>query len=401
MVNTDTTLAPAPTPETLPLAPLPRSSIMDKQALRFRVDPDKIQIATSDLPDRDREALRWFAQHCRNRNFAPEDINGKLLRRPDGDGFYSWTSIYHTLVGNRNRDGASIENIVASILSYKQLVEDRDGLVSSGFIETRLARVIFRVCRRARARQKFTMIFGDSQIGKTTALEEYARQNNHGSTVFTDMPEAPTLATFLVEFGMALGFLNAELMSVRTLKRRIFDSVDGGMLLIFDNVHRALKGREDVRAAIFEFLQRLYDKKRCGIVLSMTNEGRDLLKKGNASKRLEQIWRRRITPLQLPAVPPLDDLALFAQAYALEAADSSRVTVKMTVLDEHGNEQEKRFTESPLDLQTRVIKDDGLGVWKTLLEEAHDMAAEAGRKITWGAVLKAYCRDQADTQELL
>lgn len=361
-------------------------------AVKFRIPGDTVAAAVKDLPDEQRTTIKWFAGYCRNRNLGNDEL-GTLLKKENGT-FYSYASIYALLTGRRMDQGVSIDPLVASIDAFRRQVEGVNRVGESGFLHTRLAAAIWDRCDRARLRKKIAFIFGDSQIGKTTALQEYTRTHNHGETIYLEAPSGGSITSFLQKLCAKLAV--PQVHRSGELRDRIMDCFDPKMLLIVDEAHRLLHAAKGIHA--LDFLRELYNTAGCGIVLSMTDEGRDLFRKGVYAKRLEQLWRRRLSPLQLPRTVPADDLALFAAAYDLDPATEDEVAVRIPYLDEHGNSRDKTYREAPLALQARAVAAEGLGVWLTILQDAKDMARAQKRPITWAAVLKAYCVSQADAE---
>ena len=147
-----------------------------------------------------------------------------------------------------------------------------------------------------------------------------------------------------------------------------------------------------------DFIRQLYNQAQCGIVISMTNEGKKALLSGTFAGELKQIWKRRIQPLQLPDIPPQDDLDLFSAAYGLEPASDTSITIEVELTNSEGRSRKKTYTDTSLELQTKVITSEGLGVWIMILQDASDIAQELNREITWGAVIKAYCNAQAEAE---
>ncbi len=361
-------------------------------ALKFRIPGDQVAAACKELPDEQRAAIKWFAGYCRNRNLDKEQISA-LLKKKNGD-FYGWDSIYQLLTGKRAEQGVNIEPIITSIDAFRRQVEAGSRIGDGGFIETRLSAAIWDRCDRARLRKKFAFIFGDSQIGKTASLVEYTRTHNHGETIYVEAPTGGAISTFMQKLGAKLAIPQAH--RAGDLRDRIMECFDGKMLLIVDEAHRLLHAGRGIHS--LDFIRELYNTAGCGIALAMTHEGRKELHQGRFAKRLEQLWRRRLAPLQLPMTVPEDDLALFAASYDLDAATGKDVAVNIPYTDEHGHAKEKVYKESPLVLQTRVVASEGLGVWLTILQDAKDMAKTQKRPITWAAVLKAYCVSQADAE---
>ena len=389
MVTTATSAAPALSPE--PDMTLPK-------AKRFIIAYDTVRAATEDLPDEQQEKVRWFYQFCRRSNFSKTELEG-VLKQPGSSKFYSSDSIVQLLTGGRMRRGENIAPMLEAIDALRRVESLREGLVNSGYIRTRLYFEIEKRLQKALKRQRFTFFWGDSQIGKSAAFEEYQKHHNHGETILIEVPAGGSVTNFLRE--LANHFNLPTHLNQGLLAQRLIEAFDSRMLLIVDEAHRCLKTRHtSSQLGVFDFLRELWNRKRCGIAIAMTNEGRDLFLHGPHAKALEQTWRRRITPLQLPAITPTDDLALFAKAYGLPPATDEPLTIKVTFQDEAGTTREKRHTDTPLNVQTTVNATEGLGVWISILQDASDIAAEQKRPIAWGAVLKAHCQAQADAEML-
>lgn len=367
------------------------AEILPASPRKFPIPGDAIHRATASLPDEQRDLLRWFAGHCRSENLGKDQLV-RLLKKSDGS-YYSYDAIYQTLTGKRTAAGLSIEPICSAIASLRRIAEERREQVTSGFIETRLFQIISARARKALLRKKICPLFGESQIGKSDSLKEYQRRNNHGETVYIETPCGGHLGNFLAELAASLGIPPQQ--RVTSLRSRIIESFDDRMLLIVDEFHNALRSPS---GQIPAFLRELYNRARCGMVLAMTNEGRDLIHHGPQAQALRQLWNRRITPLQLPSVPPRDDLDKFAAAYGLSPAPDEEIGVVMTVIDDQGHDRRKEHRDNPLRLQTHVLRTEGLGVWITILQDASDIARESKRSISWGAVIKAYCMSQADAE---
>lgn len=365
-------------------------------ALRFRIPGDIIHKATSDLPDNQRETLRWLAGYCRKNNLGRDEI-GQLIKKPGSTDYYSYDQFYQVVTGRRTAAGVSIDPFVEAAEAFRRITEERQAQANSGFIHTRLYDIISARARRCLLRRKIGYIFGDSQIGKSACAKEYQRTHNHGETVYVEVPSGGALGIFLVELGISLGIPVAQKHS--EIRRRIIDSFDDRMLLIVDEAHRCFQSKSGTRGLdTLDFLRELWNRRQCGILIMMTNEGRDHLLKGRHKKALEQLWRRRLQPLQLPAVPFGDDLDRFAAAYGLPPAPDETITLRIPTLDEEGNEKTITHRDRPLRLQNEVCAAEGLGVWLTILQDASDTAHEQKRPITWGAVIKAHAMAQADSE---
>jgi len=364
---------------------------------RYRIPTEKVRAGLQSLPEEQRDDVFWFHRHCMQADPDKETL-GRLLRKPGATGFYSADSISQLLTGFRAGKGEPTETIWQAIVAYRRVVEPREAQAQTGFIETRLFREIERRCLQALRRQRIGFVFGDSQIGKSASFGEVRRRHNHGQTVLVEVPAGGSLGSLLIAWAEALD-IRAARKNQRELKEAIMTALDSNNLVILDEAHRFFEGRSKGNGiASLSFIREVWNRCQCGMMFGMTNEGRDELLTGRHAKALQQIWRRRITPLQLPSVPPDDDAALFAQAFGLPAAPDETVAVKLTLWDEQGREKEIVHQDNPLRLQREQLRREGLGVWIGILEDAADMARDAGRQLTWPAVLKAHAQAQADAE---
>lgn len=366
------------------------------QMRHFRIPADVVNRATQELEEEPRLLIRWLHGYCHKHDLNRTKL-GALLKKPSG-GFYSVDSVIQLLNGDRIKKGETIDLIVEAIRPLRDLDMQREKLRSSGFIETRLYCEMEKRLDHARRRQRIFFAFGDSQIGKTANGKHYQKTHNHGQTIYIDMPTGGALGKFVRAFATALN-ITAKDIKIEALSNRIIESVDSSMLIIIDNTHRALRSSGACSGLkTLDWIQELFDTCECGMGIFMTNEGRDDLTTGPHAKRLQQLWRRRNPPLQLPSVTPDDDLSLFAKAYGLPKATSEPLEVIISYRDGKGRVKEKSHTDNPLALQSRVNREQGLGVWISILQNASDMAAEYQREITWGAVIKATAQSEMDAE---
>ena len=351
------------------------------QNKKFNIAGDVIARTVAGLADDNREAIKWAAGYCRNHNLSCEEFGAKL-RKQNGEP-YSDDSIYQMFTGRREEK--HLGPIVAEIERFRKLNEERQGLVETGFIETKLTKRIWETCRRAFLRKKLTFIFGESQIGKTTALEEYARRNNHGETYYVRMPTRGALGDLLEELAIRLGIPAQQ--RLRELRRRIIECFDDRTLLIVDECHQCFSSHYSNRSlASLEFCREIQDRRKCGLVLCGTNIFRDGITRGPHARMLRQLWLRGYSPLQLPDVPSTADLAQFARAFGLDPAADKVHTVNYH--DEDG--AELKAVDNPVKLQTQLVRDRGLGRWLSILQQASDDARLAGGRMTWGRVIVAH-----------
>ncbi len=383
MINPATIDAGAPSTTEIQIG---RTPIGRANSGKFAIAGDKIALATAELPERQRVAIRWAERYCRQGNFSHHDLADRL-KKPDGKA-YSPDSVYHMFTGGR--EAAQLDNMVLALERLRDVEIERAGQVRVAFIETSLAQRIFTVCRRAFLRQKIVMVYGDSQIGKTSALLAYKERHNHGETKYVRMPPGGGYDPFVRELAEELG-LPVHSRS-EDLRRRILDCFDSRMLLIVDECEECLVDRPGSTKGVttLNFIREIHDKKKCGIVLAGANIFKRRLLHGHNSPSMQRLIRRGMIPLQLPANPPQADLALFAVAYGLPAARADKIGVRVTSVDDEGNVRTGALEHSPFDLQNRIVREHGLGRWVMILQEASDIARERRKAISWGLVLHAW-----------
>lgn len=353
---------------------------------RFRIPGDVVAKATAEYSDRARDLIKWASGYCRNRNLGHAEF-GAMLTNKYGDP-YSSDSVWKMFTGRREE--SELGPILDSIESLRRSAEETMGNMSTGFIATGLTRSIWKLCKRARDRHKLTFIFGESQIGKTTAITEYARLNNHGETIIVRMPTRGAFGDFLEELALRLAI--PVQVKYRDMRRRVIESFDDRMLLIVDECHQCFESNFSGRSlATLEFCREIFDRRKCGVVLVGTNVLRDGITKGPNSRMLRQLWLRGYSPLQLPDRPSAATLKEFASAFGLEPAPDKDMTVKYRGDDS----EEHSVAGNPAKIQEDVIARAGLGRWISVLQESAEDAKEAGKEVTWGRVIRTYAAFRA------
>lgn len=329
---------------------------------RIIIPGDQVQSALKRLTEQgeiDADASKdiwWLYSYAMDHNWALDDV-GKAI---DKD-----ASTAHRLFCGRY--GAKYDNLVDAVRRYRKLAEARGSRTELGFVETSTWQKIDAVCRHALVSQAPAFIFGASQVGKTTCLEEYARRNNHGQTRYIRMPAAPGFAHVLREVAKAC-YLSSGL-SCDAMRDRVMASINDQMLLIVDEMHQALLPglREGTAVRIVEWFREIYDRTRCGIVFVGTKVFRKELETGRLALVLEQFRRRGIVTLQLPDTPPASDVALIAKEFGLPKPEGIAA-----------------------DIVADMLRRCGLGQYVKFLQSASNLAARQKKPVSWDHFVTAY-----------
>lgn len=240
-----------------------------------------------------------------------------------------------------------------------------DGSEPLPFIETALSQRIWRTISSARKYNRFAFVFGESQIGKTAAIEAYAAR--FADTVLVRMPTSPTLASFSRALSEKLGAPGYYSRAERTAY--IIRNLTRDHVLVVDEAHQAISTEKRVtknHAKIFEFIREIHDTTRCGVCLVATNILREAITHGQIAGILQQTVRRSTFALRCPDEPLAEDLARFSAAYGLEPA-----------------------ADDAFALQSSLVSERGLGMWLTLLRMAATVAAKKKRALLWSDVSDA------------
>lgn len=256
--------------------------------------------------------------------------------------------------------GASYDGPVAAIARFHRLEEARAKRLAVGFVETSTWRKVEAVCSQALNMQLPAFIYGPSQAGKTECLKEFARRNNHGTTKLVRVPSAPSFSYFVKTLGRAC-FISYSSENVDHIRDRICNALTSRNLLIVDEFHQALVTVGALCATqIMEFIREIYDRTGCGIVLCATDVGRREVECGRNAGTYDQLRRRGMTKLVLPADPPASDINKIARAFGLDAPSGDTLRSIRAML-----------------------RASGLGMYFKYLQAAHVLARNRKEDFTW------------------
>jgi hypothetical protein len=319
-----------------------------KQGLLAKVQAKEIEQLHADL-------IWWFFCYCKEQNFGLAEA-GKQIDKDSTTVYRLFNCTY----------GARLDNICTDIARLKKIVHERSGQVKLDFVETSIAKIIWRACDGALITQSVAFIFGDPQIGKTTALEEYARRNNHGQTKFVRMPASAGVQLFLREMARAC-FVSAH-RSFEGMRESVLNAIDDKTLIIIDEAHQCfLSYQKGSQIKVLELVREIYDRTHCGLVLCGTNVLRREIQEGKLAQMLEQLRRRGTIKIQLPARPPKADLDRIAKKFNLAPAE-----------------------DLALEIIKEMLHTSGLGMVVKYLQNAARMASREGKKLSWDHFIQAH-----------
>jgi DNA transposition AAA+ family ATPase len=306
------------------------------------------------------------------------------------------TTIFRILKGtylhHENRTRLPISpKIISAMEVFKNLEVERHLSGKTVFIETPTARRIFQLCSLALESQSPVFLIGPSHVGKTWALMEYTRRNNHGRTVYVRLAAASGLGGMIKAIAKALGI--SDNANVADLTARIKRALKGNVLLILDEVHQLMYTyRKESFFACLEVIREFYDASQCGLVLC----GTELLFKRVKENRgeLEQLIRRGVHKCILPDMPTAGDVKAIVTANGLEMP-SRRESITVRLEKSGGGYSE--LTEQPYEMLHQIAKEQGLKAITERLRYGNKLARKARTTLGWAHVVKAHLLITSDT----
>lgn len=175
-------------------------------------------------------------------------------------------------------------------------------------------------------------LWGDSQIGKSLALEHIAADDSKDTILFR-----------LAASGTQKDSINAlaEACGVPTRKDdhekrdRILKRIKPQTLLIVDEFHQAFVGRK-LKMGLIERIREIHDLCKCGVLLCGTHIFVEMLSSEKFKDFLSQINRRGVLRMFIPTAPEPGDLELLFAAYKLPPPDGRAATIAKQLSAQHG-----------------------------------------------------------------
>ena len=233
------------------------------------------------------------------------------------------------------------------------------------FVETETFNLIKNGIDYAVLYHQVVNIFGESQIGKTFAVEEYqARARAAGSdhVVFIRMASSPSPITMAEELCRELGLEPRR--RLRDMRGALLSRISPRHVLIVDEIHQISLGNGLAGLRTVEFLREIHDLTHCGLVLIGTNVWRAVLTTTHSARKDWQGWlvqlQKRGPVINCPHHLSHKDTSALYTAYGLPEPD-----------------------KDTLDVVRHLVLSQGIGVYAKRLQAAATAARAAGKKFAW------------------
>lgn len=305
---------------------------------------------TGKINDEEGELIYWLYNYGQDKKLPYSAIGDKIG--------LSGTTVHQIFHGKYA--AANWKPVMKAIRSFQRVEIEELKKKNIGFVETETAKTIFLACQAALNDGMPAFIYGASQIGKTTALLEFQRLNNHGKTKYIRMGSSWSKPRFVREFARSCNCFSNRATTAE-LEDKIIASLNRYNLVIVDEFHLALETTTDNESKrILEYIREVFDRTQCGLVMAATKVGLSGLENGRNQMLFDQLRRRGVVKVVLPDVPKLKDINAIARSFDLPApAGETLANVKL------------------------LLKGRGLNVFIKYLQKAYALAKEEKKTLDW------------------
>lgn len=244
-----------------------------------------VLLGISEYSEDDQRDLLWLY------GYAQDKLGGDRERLVKAVGQFRdivYTTLWKIWAGKYEAD---IGNVMTAI---RQLRDRIATVGDSDFVETVITRAIWGACDYVRKSGEILLLTGPTGRSKTEALIRYQEANNHGATIYVEVP--PTNGVSGLMRALAPKFRLSNKSNMAELERGIHAGLNASNLLIVDEAERAFG--KSVRQ--LEFLRSLHDTRGCSIVLCGTRWVNNHFETGHAAEQLEQFVGRCGITLDIP-----------------------------------------------------------------------------------------------------
>jgi DNA transposition AAA+ family ATPase len=306
------------------------------EAQVIRLGGDEVIQATAELPEDQRETIRWLFSLAKHRHWS--------LARLETETGIDDSTLFRVFRGTY---AAKLDSIVARIAAYRNKFQDVSQRTGKLFVPTSISKKIWAACDFARSTRTMAFVYGRTHIGKSDAQLAYMAQpvNNHGKTKYVRLPASAGVQLMMKEFARAC-FVNPN-SCFENLREYVLNAIDETHLLLVDELHEVfLSYQRGSAIKCLEVIREIHDRRGCGMVLFGTQKLKEELMMGQHLDLLAQFKERGILEVQLPSALPKKDLKAIAAHFHLDDPSGLAAEIVQEVTKDHGFKRYVLFLES-------------------------------------------------------
>jgi hypothetical protein len=276
------------------LAPIDRSLAAEASSAHSRINVALNQDNWRAYPEELQTQLLWFHQYALDTSMGWQAVQEALG--------YDQSTIYRVLKGTYS---GSLEKFLRAIVSFRDLAEKRASIKKTLFVENTISKIVFTGLDYALQNSDFTTIIGESQLGKSTAAQEWQHRNNHGRSVYITANAVGGAKGFLRRIAEKVGVNRSA--PAADIADGIHRAFNRNRILIVDQAHWLVPA--DPRTSNpsgLNFLIDLYESRKCAIALLATRRLTEAFEKGDFM--YEQLVGRTGMPWRIPTTIKMDDI---------------------------------------------------------------------------------------------
>lgn len=327
----------------------------------------------------DNEILIWFANNALEKGVEVKDVRSLIP--------YNHVSIRRVYTGTYLGKTTSIIN---EMRRYRVQHNQMRRLGSEPpYVHTAITNLVWKAARHAMEEHRPVNLIGNTQRGKTRALEELTRQEGL-NIVFVRCPVSPTPLTILKRIARALGCRiqngNREICWGYIEKNLTYDH-----LLVIDEMHQCIFQKPHIAFMVIETIREIYDLIKCGLVMIGTPVWGSMLdgKEDMEAVSNPNILNRRRTETNIQWADVLEQI--------IKRGD------RFTLSDELYTAEIEKFwqsyglpepSEHDFKIVSRIANNDGVGVLTSRLRDGERVARNMQQPYSWRHFFMA--KDMAD-----
>jgi len=240
----------------------------------------------------EREQLEWFWGYLIDELKQSREAAADALKM-------EWSEIYQVMTGAAKPE--LLEGCLEAIARLRKL----EAANRTRLAETSVTRHIVEALNYAKEFCAMVSITGPTGRSKTFTAKHWARENNHGRSIYVRCPSAATRRSFVTALCRARG-LNAQKKTTE-LEDRLFRAITARNVLILDEAGHLLP-RSGRGTGAIELVRDLHDICGCAVALIFTDVYLDDMRNGAMADYYEQFRGRLKYEVSIPPLVRKDEV---------------------------------------------------------------------------------------------